>query len=96
MEAWVLRMPESVDRIVVWSDIIEQLSLFFNGASSFASRVAKAVCNDPSFRQCQWTVGDIDTLLHPIKVHVKAAASVRNRCKEALTLISRKWLVDAE
>ncbi len=58
--------------------------------------MAKAVRADPSFRQCQWSVGDIDTLLHPIEVHVEAAASVRNRCKEALTLISREWGVDAE
>ncbi len=53
MEAWVLRMPEGADRIVVWSDIFAQLSLFFNGALSFASRVAKAVRADLSFRQCQ-------------------------------------------
>ncbi len=87
MEAWVLRMPEGADQIVVWSNIIAQLSLFFNGASSFASHVAKAVRADPSFRQCQWSVGDINTLLHPIEVHVEAAA---------LTLISWEWGMDTE
>ncbi len=96
MEAWVLRMPEGVDQIEVWSDIIAQLSLFFNGMSLFSARVATAVCTDPSFRKCQWTAEEIDTLLHPIEMHVKAALAVRNRCKEALTLIRRKWGSDAE
>ncbi len=90
MEAWVLRMPEGADRIVVWSDIIAQLSLFFNGGSSFAARVAKAVCANSSFRQCHWTVEDIDTLLHLIEVHIEVATSVHNCYKEALTLISRE------
>ncbi len=96
MEAWVLRMPKGAYRIVVWSDIIAQLSFFFNGMSSFAACVAKAVRTDLSFRQCQWTVRDIDKLLHLIEVHIEAVASVRNRCEEALTLISREWDVDAE
>ncbi len=50
MEDWVLRMPEGGDRIVVWLDIIAQLSVFFNGASSFAARMAKVIPADPSFR----------------------------------------------
>ncbi len=90
MEAWVLRMPEGVDRIEVWSDIIAQLSIFFNWASSFSSRVAMAGRADPSFCKCQWTAEEIDTLLHPIEVHVKATLAVRNRCEEALTLIRRE------
>ncbi len=39
MEARVLRIPQSVDRIKVWSDIIIELSFFFNGASLFLARV---------------------------------------------------------
>lgn len=91
-----MRLPEGVDRIEVWLDIVRQLSFFFEGASSFSARVAKAIRADPSFRKCHWTAEDIDTLLHPIEVHVEAATSVRNRCEEALTLISREWGVEAE
>ncbi len=58
--------------------------------------MAKAVCSDPSYRQCHWIVVEIDILLHPIEVHVEAATSIRNHCKEALTLIIREWIVDAE
>ncbi len=96
MEAWILRMPKGVDRIKVWLDIITQLSLFFNRASSFSARVATAFRADPFFRKCQWTVEEIDTLLPPIEVHVKAVSAVRNHCEEALTLISRKWGSDAK
>ncbi len=96
MEAWVLRMPKGVDRIKVWSNIIAQLSLFFKRASSFSTFVAKMVCVDLSFRKCQMTVEEIVMLLDPIKVHIKAASAVCNRCEEALTLISCKWDVDVE
>lgn len=53
-----MRMPEGSDRIEVWSDIVGQISLFFNGASSFSARVAKAIRADPSFRKCHWTAED--------------------------------------
>ncbi len=54
------------------------------------------VCADPFFYKCPWTIEKIDTLLDPIEVHVKAASAVRNHCKEALTLIRRKWGMDAK
>ncbi len=85
-----MRIPKGVDQIKIWSDIIAQLSLFFNGTSLFSTRVATAVCADLFFRKCQLTVEKIEMLLDPIKVHVKAASAVRNRYKEALTLISRE------
>ncbi len=83
IEAWVFRMPEDVDQIEVWSNIIAQLSLFFNGASLFSACVAMAVCADPFFYKYQWTAEELDTLLHPIEVHVKAISAVHNRCEEA-------------
>ncbi len=52
--------------------------------------MAKAIRTDLSFRQCYWTIREIDILLYPIKVHVEVVVSVRNRYKEALTLISRE------
>ncbi len=55
-----------------------------------------AIRADPSFRKCQWTAEEIDMFLYPIEVHVKAALAVRNRCEEALTLIRRKWDLDAK
>lgn len=94
--AWVLRMPKSIDQIKVQSDIIAQLTLFFNKASFFSARVATAICADLSFYKCQWIANEIDILLDPIEVHVKAVLAVCNCCKEALTLISRKWSSDAE
>ncbi len=96
MEAWVLRMYEGVDQIEVWLDIIAQLSLFFNRASLFSACMATAICADLFFRKCQWTAEEVDTLLHPIKVHVKAVLAVPNHCEEALTLIRHKWSLDAE
>lgn len=52
MEAWIMCMPEGNDRIEVWSDIVRQISLFFNGVSLFSARVAKAIRADPSFYKC--------------------------------------------
>ncbi len=88
-------MPKGVDQIEVWSDIIGQLSPFFNSLSSFSTRVAKMVHADPSFRKYQWTAEEIDTLLDPIKVHIKATSAIYNCYEEALTLINREWSVDA-
>ncbi len=90
MEAWVLHIPESVDRIKVWSDIIIQLRLFFNRALLFSAHVTKAMCTDPFFYKCQWTTEEIDTLLNLIEMHIKAASAIRNWCKKALILISCK------
>lgn len=58
--------------------------------------MAKAVCADPFFHQCHWTVVEIDILLHTIEVHVEAIISVCNCCEDALILISREWGIDAE
>ena len=64
MKALVMRMPEDSDQIKVWSDIVGQISLFFNRATSFSTCVAKAICADPSFRKCHWTAKDMNTLLY--------------------------------
>ena len=85
-----MRMPEGNNQIEVWSDIVGQISLFFNGMSLFSACVAKAICADLSFRKCHWITKNMDTLLYLIKAHVKATKLARNCCKESLNLINRK------
>lgn len=58
--------------------------------------MAKVVHANPFFHKCQWTAEEINSLLDPIEVHVNIVSAICNHCKEALTLISRKWSVDAE
>ncbi len=90
MEAWVLRMPKSIDQIKVWSDNIAQFSLFFNGTLPFSAHVAMMISTDLSFRKCYLTAKEINSLLNLIQVHIKTTLSVYNCCKKALTFISRK------
>lgn len=40
---------EANNRIEVWSNIVGQISLFFNGASLFSTCVAKVICADLFF-----------------------------------------------
>ena len=91
-----MRMPKGIDQIKVWSNTIAQLSLFFSEVSLFSALVAKTVYANPSFHKCHWTVEEIDTLLDLIEVHVKVASAICNRCDKVLTLIGRKWGIDAE
>lgn len=72
LDSWVGRMPIGIDCIEIWADIINQLSLFFRGRSSFSEDVIKAVRADPSFMVCNWAADDIDSLVWPIQVHVDA------------------------
>ncbi len=48
-----MRMPEGSNQIEVWSDIIQQISLFFNRVSLFSACVMKAIRADHSFRKCR-------------------------------------------
>ncbi len=73
-----------------------QLSIFFQGATSFSTQVVSAVRKDPSFAACYWSRKEVDTLLCPVEVYVEAAKSVRNWCDEALKLIDREWGLGAE
>lgn len=79
---------EGSDRIKVWSDIVEQISLFFNKVSLFSACVAKAVCLDFSIRKCHWTTKNIDMLLYSIKAHVEATKLARNCCEKSFNLIN--------
>lgn len=85
-----MRMPEGNNQIKVWSDIIERISFFFNGALSFSTCMAKAICAAPSFCKCYWTVKDMDMLLYSIKAYVEVAILACNCCKESLNLINQE------
>lgn len=89
-------MLKSIIQIKIWSNIVRQLSLFSNRASSFSTYVAKAICFDLFFYKCYWIVKQIHTFLHPIEIHIKVVASVCYCYKEALTLISPKWDINVE
>ncbi len=80
-------MLMGIDRIEVWADIIVQLSIFFQGATSFSVQVVSTIRKDLSFATCHWSRKEVDTLLCLVEVHVEAAKSIKNRCDEALKLI---------
>lgn len=88
-----MRMPKTSDRIEVWTDIVQWISLFFNEASSFSANVDKAICADLSF--C-WTAKNMDVLLHSIEVDVDVAILACNHYEESFNLINWEWGMDAE
>lgn len=89
-------MLEGSNQIEVWSNIVRQISVFFNKALSFSTYMAKAILMDLSFRKCHWAAKDMDTFFYSIEVPIQALKLASNCYKEFLNLINWKWSINAE